>query len=468
MVHHRRPSWWKLALLLLLAVALVGAALVGLRVGAPPELSGESDRPGIGRRTRVTVQAREPGRGLSELRVELLQGGRRTLLAERRYAPQPAWAPWAPRTTEDAFEVEVGREIQPDLTPGEATIRVTAGRAGTWLRSPDPVVRELILPVRLTPPSLAVLSTHNYVAQGGSGVVVYSVGESAARDGVQAGAWWSPGAALPGGAASERFALYAVPYDLADAGAVRLVVEDDVGNRAEQRFVERYFARPMGRERLSLSDAFMQKVVPEILARTPSLQDQGDLLKNYLLVNGELRRRNAETLEELGRRSRPQFLWSAPFLPMPNAKVMSAFADRRTYVYAGRDVDQQDHLGFDLASVRGAPIPASNAGVVALAEYFGIYGNTVVVDHGYGLMTLYAHLSAVDVTVGQAVERGQTLGRTGETGLAGGDHLHFTVLLHGHPVSPVDWWDAKWIRDRVAPKLGAALAFETAPAGAAR
>jgi len=134
MVHHRRPSWWKLALLLLLAVALVGPALVGLRVGAPPELSGESDRPGIGQRTRVTIEAREPGRGLSGLRVELVQGARRTLLAERRYAPQPAWAPWAPRTTEDTLEVEVGRELQPDLAPGEATIRVTAGRAGTWLR----------------------------------------------------------------------------------------------------------------------------------------------------------------------------------------------------------------------------------------------------------------------------------------------------------------------------------------------
>lgn len=468
MVHYRRPSWWKLVLVSLVALVLVGTVLVGLRVGAPPELSGESDRPGIGPRTRVTVGAREPGRGLSGLRVELVQGERRTLLAERRHAPQPAWAPWAPRTAEDTVAVEVGRELQPDLAPGEATIRVTAERAGTWLRSPEPVLRELRLPVRLTPPALGLVSTRNYVAQGGSGVVVYTVGEGAARDGVQAGGWWSPGAALPGGAVGDRFALFAVPYDLADEGAIRLVVEDDVGNRAEQRFVERYFARPMGRERIALSDGFLQKVVPEILARTPSLRDEGDLLKNYLLVNGELRRRNAERLDDLGRRSRPQFLWSAPFLPMPNAKVMSAFADRRSYDYAGREVDLQDHLGFDLASVRGAPIPASNAGVVALAEYLGIYGNTVVVDHGYGLMTLYAHLSAVDVTAGQAVERGQTLGRTGETGLAGGDHLHFTVLLHGRPVSPVDWWDAKWIRDRVAPKLGTALRFEPASAGAGR
>jgi murein DD-endopeptidase MepM/ murein hydrolase activator NlpD len=136
---------------------------------------------------------------------------------------------------------------------------------------------------------------------------------------------------------------------------------------------------------------------------------------------------------------------------------MSAFADRRTYLHEGREVDRQDHLGFDLASLRGAAVPASNAGVVLLADYFGIYGNTVVLDHGHGLMTLYAHLSAVDTAAGQTVERGQSIGRTGQTGLAGGDHLHFTVLLHGYPVTPVEWWDAKWIRDRVALKLGSAL-----------
>jgi murein DD-endopeptidase MepM/ murein hydrolase activator NlpD len=138
---------------------------------------------------------------------------------------------------------------------------------------------------------------------------------------------------------------------------------------------------------------------------------------------------------------------------------MSHFADHRTYYFEGREVDQEDHLGFDLASVTHADVPASNSGVVVMAKYFGIYGNAVVIDHGYGLMTLYAHLSQIAVKVGDEVRRAQVIGRSGQTGLAGGDHLHFSFLLQGLPVRPVEWWDAHWIQDRIQRKLGGALPF---------
>lgn len=117
-------------------------------------------------------------------------------------------------------------------------------------------------------------------------------------------------------------------------------------------------------------------------------------------------------------------------------------------------------MGYDLASVKRAPVEASNRGWVVLARFFGIYGNAVVIDHGYGLMTLYGHLSSIEVEPGQEVNRGQVIGRSGETGLAGGDHLHFTVLLQGQPVDPIEWFDAKWIRDRLVLKLGSAFDFE--------
>ena len=141
-------------------------------------------------------------------------------------------------------------------------------------------------------------------------------------------------------------------------------------------------------------------------------------------------------------------------------KGTSSFADRRTYIYEGQEVDQQDHLGFDLASVRHARLESANDGVVVLARYFGIYGNAVVIDHGFGLMSLYGHLSSIDVAEGQQVGRGDVIGRSGETGLAGGDHLHFTLLVHGKPVNPVEWWDSAWIRDRFAAKLGEGFSFD--------
>jgi len=161
----------------------------------------------------------------------------------------------------------------------------------------------------------------------------------------------------------------------------------------------------------------------------------------------------------LAKSSQPKFLWTRPFQPMGSTKVMAHFADRRSYVYRGSAVDQQDHLGLDMAGVAHAPIPAANDGVVVLARYFGIYGNAIVVDHGYGLMSLYGHLSTIDVKEGQSVTRGQIVGRTGDTGLAGGDHLHFAILLQGLPVSPVEWWDAHWLTDRIARKLGRAFPF---------
>jgi murein DD-endopeptidase MepM/ murein hydrolase activator NlpD len=144
---------------------------------------------------------------------------------------------------------------------------------------------------------------------------------------------------------------------------------------------------------------------------------------------------------------------------IPNGKVMAAFADRRTYLYKGKVIDHQDHLGYDLAVTKQCPVPAANDGVVVYARYFGIYGNAILIDHGFGLMTIYGHLSSISVKEGQTVAKGDIIGRTGETGLAGGDHLHFSTILQGLPVNPIEWCDGHWIRDRIAAKLGSAFTF---------
>ena len=96
---------------------------------------------------------------------------------------------------------------------------------------------------------------------------------------------------------------------------------------------------------------------------------------------------------------------------------------------------------------------ASNRGVVLLPTYLGIYGNCVILDHGLGVQSLYAHLSTIDMKEGETVEKGQTIGRTGSTGLAGGDHLHFTMLVNGVAVNPVEMWDPHWMEDRVFRKI---------------
>ncbi|NIT12798.1 MAG: peptidoglycan DD-metalloendopeptidase family protein, partial [Candidatus Dadabacteria bacterium] len=116
-------------------------------------------------------------------------------------------------------------------------------------------------------------------------------------------------------------------------------------------------------------------------------------------------------------------------------------------------VDKQYHLGYDLAVTKRYPIEAANSGVVTFAGDMGIYGKTVIIDHGMGLSSLYGHMSTIGVKAGDSIKRKQIIGKTGTSGLAAGDHLHYGVYIQGHAVRPVEWWDPKWIRDNVEIKL---------------
>jgi murein DD-endopeptidase MepM/ murein hydrolase activator NlpD len=448
----------------LIAAVVVAALLVLFKAafgaGPAPTIALEADRPAIGKATTFHVVAEESKTGLSRVRVEFVQGERVEVLEDRTYDHREPWQLWGPRTEQDAFDVVVGRSTLEGLKEGPASVRVIADRAGAWLRSPVPASQSMEMQVKLRPPQLGVTSLHTYVAQGGAEAVVYRVSDDAARDGVQAGEWFFPGFPLPGGQPNERFALFGVPYDLDDYNQVQLVAWDNVDNDVRVPFIDRFFAKPFKTDTIRLSDSFMERVVPVILGQTPELTDKGDLLQNYLMINNELRAANAETLVKLAEQSRPEFLWHRAFLQMRNAQVRSDFADRRTYLYNGEPVDQQFHLGFDLASTARADIQAANDGTVLLARYFGIYGNAVVIDHGYGLMSLYGHLSELRVQEGQDVRRGEVIGLSGATGLAGGDHLHFTMMLQGLPVNPREWWDGHWIHDRLKLKLGDAMPFD--------
>ena len=270
---------WFLRLLLaaLAALLLAFGLLVTLRVAPAARLSLEPEAPALGRKSPVTVVAEGAGRGLTAVRLELVQGDHFQVLEEKRFPARRPWAFWGPRTERVVLRTDAGSEKVPTLRSGEAVLRAVSERAGTWLLHPDPVVTEKKLPVRLTPPALGLVSTHHYVTQGGSEAVVYRVGETSVRDGVEAGEWFFPGFPLPGGGKGDRFAFFAVPYDLSDVKGLRLVAEDDVSNRVELAFVDRFTPRPFARDRIELDDAFLQKVVPEILSHTPEEKDRGSL-----------------------------------------------------------------------------------------------------------------------------------------------------------------------------------------------
>src|SRR5207302_10779091 len=134
------------------------------------------------------------------------------------------------------------------LKPGNVSVTATIQARGTKLRTPAPVVIKKDFVVKLEPPSLAATSQFIHPSQGGAEVVVYEVGQTAVKDGVQAGDWFFPGHVLPGGSGpTQHFAFFAIPYDwdgVDEAQAkerVKLVAEDDIGNRAEQSFIQQYF-----------------------------------------------------------------------------------------------------------------------------------------------------------------------------------------------------------------------------------
>jgi len=309
-----------------------------------------------------------------------------------------------------------------------------------------------------------VLSTKHYVNHGGSEFVVYKATPADVTSGVRVGDIEYPGFPVSGARvtsadAAVKAAFFALLHDQPLNTPIVAFARDEAGNQAKATFVDNVFEKPFKKSRIEIDDKFMNKTVPDIVEHSPELkmapppQDSPEMLQAFLRVNGELRKSNAQEIAAMAAKTSPTRLWEGTFVQLGNSQVEASFADRRTYVYKGKEIDQQTHLGFDLAVTEHVPVAAANAGTVLNASWLGIYGNCVILDHGMGVQSLYAHLMSFDVKVGDKVTRGQIVGRSDSTGLAGGDHLHFTMLVGGRMVNPVEWWDAHWIADRVERKL---------------
>jgi murein DD-endopeptidase MepM/ murein hydrolase activator NlpD len=449
------------AFLLVVLVAIGGVFVVAGRMGGP---SIEINKPAkfVGASSPLEVAVSAPGANLKDLQIVLEQEGKQHslfTLADQKGATVKQDGP-------DKLLVAgtLGRQQVPDLKSGPARVVVTASRSVVYgIRTLQSSASKDVQ-VRLERPRISIVSTHHYVNHGGSEMAVYRVTPSAVTSGVLVGdveypGYPAAGANVEGVRISDpdvRVAFFALLHDQDLNTPIRLFARDEAGNTARADFDYRAFPKPFKRSRIQLDDRFLDRVVPAILEGTSEVKPDGDTLAKFLVINGDLRRKNAEKIASFAAQTSPQILWGGVvFHPFTNTAVESAFADHRTYIYKGREVDQQIHLGFDLASFTGTPIVAANRGKVVFADELGIYGNCVILDHGMGVQSLYAHLASIDVKPGQVVEKEATLGRSGMTGLAGGDHLHFTMLVNGKMVNPVEWWDSHWIEDRILRKLRA-------------
>jgi len=441
--------------LLLIAIIAAGAIFFISRRETAPLVTIEQPGRVIGQTATLTVSAETPGRKFTHFDVTLEQNGQVTKLFSLDGGTLVESGPNSVRYTRP-----IGKQDVPSLRSGTAKITVTATRKAFLNLRTLTTTATKDVQVRLEPPRIAVLSTHHYVNHGGSEMVVYRATPDDVASGVRVGDVEYPGFPV-GNDPAVKAAFFALLWDQPLKAPIAAFARDEAGNEAKVSFVDNVFEKPQKKSRIEIDDKFIDRVTPEIAEHSPELNvpfpPTGDkMLEAFLKENGELRQLNAKKIEELARKTSATRQWDGPFVQLGNSKVEAAFADHRTYIYKGKEVDHQVHLGFDLAVTSRVPIVAANAGTVLNASWLGIYGNCVILDHGQGVQSLYGHLSSFDVNVGDKVTRGQTIGRSGMTGMAGGDHLHFTMLVNGRMVNPVEWWDAHWIQDRVMRKLAEA------------
>jgi len=335
------------------------------------------------------------------------------------------------------------------LQDGEAILHIAA-MDFSILKNRE--VMDLKVIVDSTPPQVFPLSSAHNINPGGTCLTLFRVSKEAARAGVMVGADFFPGYPAELGGKTTYMTYFPIPSDVSNSTRMSIYVEDKAGNQASSSLP--FYIRSNKKFRsdsVNLSDVFLSKMT-DFQQRDAALNGKTPL-EIFTFVNTSLRQENDKTIQAICAKTQPRQLWSGLFLRMKNGAPMAMFGDQRTYMYAKQAVGNSVHLGQDLASNAHSPVEAANNGIVVFSGYLGIYGNAVMIDHGLGIMSLYGHMESINVKEGQQVAKGEQIGITGASGLAGGDHLHFSILVGQKFVNPIEWWDPHWLQDNVDKKL---------------
>ena len=393
----------------------------------------------------IEIEVHETGTGLKSVAVTLSAGGREHSLFSQEYDPSVMQT-----------KVTVLSAKLAGIKEGPAVFRVTARDRSLWsfFRGNETVIEKNVT-IDITPPALELIADDPYINFGGVGLVAYKTSPDAVTSGVKIGNFFFPGYKGQTKDPNTYIAFFAHPYNVSEDQKAVLVATDKAGNSRELRLAYTLKDVKYKKSTIPVSDDFIQTKVAPLLNDVGARQ--GNPKDIFVKVNHGLRKENEDKIREVGQKTTNRMLWSGPFIQLSNSKVEANFADARTYIYRDEPIDTAYHLGFDLSVTKKYPVEAANTGVVSFVGDLGIYGNTVIIDHGLGLSTLYGHLSSIDVKEGDQIKQYQIVGKTGETGLAVGDHLHFATLLQGIPVLPKEWWDPKWIKDNIQPKLDSSI-----------
>lgn len=440
-----RKGW--LLILSLLIVALVVPLWLIFFEGKKPVASFDNIPSSVGRNTEIEFSITDDGRGLKDIHLYLYKDKRELVLVDKVFES----AGFFSGTEKKEYTVKL--KINPEelgIEDGMASLRMIA-RDCSWRSffKGNKIYLQKDIIIDTTPPNITVLSRNHYVSPGGAGVVCYKVSELDAKDGVVVGKEFFPGYSGMSLDPHYKVAFFALEHR-EENNPIFIEAVDKAGNIRKAGFPYYIRNKRYISDKLSISDNFLAWKMPEF--NTPDVDDS-DLLQKFLVVNNKIREENTKRLTSLAKNTESKKLWEGAFIQLPGSAKRANFADHRSYYYKGKKVDDAYHMGLDLASVTNANVPAANSGKVADVDRIGIYGLNVTIDHGFGLFSCYSHLSQADVKKGDFVKKGQIIGKTGTTGMAGGDHLHFGIFINNRFVDPIEWLDPNWVKNNIESKL---------------
>ncbi len=437
----RRGSPFKVFLMTLFLCALCAAGYVLLHDLEGPTLVMTPDCSRVSPDQDLVLDMQDNASGVKSVTVSVRYSGETTTIFEQHF---PEILP----SQKVSFNLK-----RAGLKDGHFNLEIVArdaSLAGLGQGNSTTLTRSLSLDTQ--PPRITVRSTAPSLRKGSVTVFAYTLSEDVVRTGVQVGDIFFPAHLQDNGL---HVCFVAFPITMTPEQFVPdVIAEDPAGNIGRTRLRVHVQDRAFRSDKLNLSDSFFTQKALSFEEILPG----GNMttLERYIKINSEVRAQNEATLHELAKKTSSRMLWSGAFQRLPRSALRASFGDARTYLNHDHFIDHQVHMGIDLASLAASPIPAANSGIVIFAAPLGIFGNLVVVDHGLGRMSLYSHLSQILVREGDAINKGDILGYTGTTGLAGGDHLHFGILLNGYQVQPIDWLDKNWIQNTITGRIESA------------
>ncbi|MBP6324606.1 MAG: M23 family metallopeptidase [Sulfurospirillum sp.] len=231
-----------------------------------------------------------------------------------------------------------------------------------------------------------------------------------------------------------------------------IVAQDRAGNITKTPISYFVQDRKYRTSTIPLQDSFLDGKIADLISEMAPERSSLSRLEKFKFVNETMRSGNEAAILKVTSNvptTRLDGFFMKPFYPLRNGKVVASFGDHRFYEYDKQPVSESHHLGLDLASNAQAPMHTSNDGVVVFARENGIYGNNIILDHGLGIYSLYGHCSSYMVKEGDVLKAGDAIAKTGVTGLALGDHLHFGMYVQGVDVRPEEWMDEVWLKESI-------------------